>query len=185
MANLNTPLALAMVIAALPLQAAQANDLFKSGPSVFNYNYVELKFIDASGAEGIGLFGSADYKENIALQVDYAGLSGDADFVTGVVTWHKQAARFPQADWLLSGGLQAGDINGNDDAGLILSAGARYAVSDPLEVSGSLSLSTLFDTDLSLNLKALYEVATGFSALVETNLSDDSSIAVGVRFYWR
>ena len=144
-----------------------------------------MKFIDTSGAEGFGLFGSADYKENIALQVDYTGLSGDADFVTGLVTWHKQAAKFPQADWLLSGGLQAGDINGNDDVGIILSAGARYAVSDPLEVSGSLALSTLFDTDLSFNLKALYEVATGFSALVEAKLSDDTSIALGVRFYWR
>ena len=77
------------------------------------------------------------------------------------------------------------DAEGIDDTGVSLGGGIRYAVNDALEVNGMLGLSTVFDTDVTLNLRALYEVSTGFSALLETDLGDGSTLGLGVRFYWR
>ena len=68
---------------------------------------------------------------------------------------------------------------------MFISVGARYAVNDALEVNGALELSTLFDTDLTARIAALYEVSTGFAALVETEIGDDTAIGLGLRFYWR
>ena len=61
----------------------------------------------------------------------------------------------------------------------------RFAVNDALELNGSLNLTTAFDTDISLNIRALYEVATGFSALLETGFGDDTALGLGLRYYWR
>jgi len=61
----------------------------------------------------------------------------------------------------------------------------RYAVNDALEVNGALELSTIYDTDLTAHIAALYEVSTGFAALVEADFGDDTTISFGIRFYWR
>jgi hypothetical protein len=66
---------------------AMSAELFKQGPSVFNYNFLELKYLDADGGDGLGLVGSGDIRPNIALRVDYAEAgSGNVDvaFLTRV-----------------------------------------------------------------------------------------------------
>ena len=77
------------------------------------------------------------------------------------------------------------DVEGIDDTGLFVNGGIRYAVNEPLEVNAALGISTVFDTDINLLLRALYEVSKGFSAFVETDIGGDSSLGLGVRFYWR
>lgn len=166
-----------------------AQDLLKNGPSVFNYNYADAVYIDDDGADGLGLRFSADIRNNYALQVGYSRLgagSFDFDSVSGGVAYHIEAARFPgKADWVFDVSFQTVDAAGIDETGLNASAGLRYAVNDALEVNGAVVLNTLFDTDISLTVRALYEVATGFSALLETDIGDGSAIGLGLRFYWR
>lgn len=188
MNKLKTLGVLALLNSSLIFSNAQAEGLLKSGPSVFNYDYVDLEYIDNDGADGFGLRFSADFKENLAVQVGYSKLSAgrlDFDTLSGGVAYHIQTSNYPQADWVFDAGLQTADSGFNDDTGLYLGAGIRYAVNDALEVNGSVNLNTIGDTDLNINLRALYEVATGFSALLETNIADDSAIGLGLRFYWR
>jgi len=170
------------------LNSAYADSLLKTGPSVFNYDYADLIYVD-DDANGLGLRFSADIRDNYALQIGYTRLSAgrfDYDTLSGGVAYHIEAAKYRgKADWVFDAGFQTADAAGLDETGLYLGAGMRYAVNDALEVNGAVNLNTIFDTDLTLNLRALYEVATGFSALLETGIGDGSSLAVGLRFYWR
>jgi len=169
--------------------SAQAIDLLKSGPSVFNYNFADALYLNDDSADGIGLRFSADIRENYAVQFSYARLSDggfDVDSLAGGVAYHIETARFRgKADWVFDAGLNFVDVESIDDTGIFLGAGIRYAVSDPLEVNGRISISTVFDTDVILSLRALYEISTGLSAFVETDLGDGSTLGLGVRFYWR
>ena len=159
-----------------------AAQLLKKGPSVFNYNFVELKILDS---DGFGLTGSADIQPNIAIRVDFSEIDtdrfGDGSALRFGGTYYIQSKSYPQADWVFGAGLE----NFNSDTGLFISAGTRYAINDALEVNGAIELTTIGDVDFSLNLAALYEFSTGFSGFVGTNISDNSQLLLGVRFYWR
>ena len=68
------------ILAALTLSLtfstqAMAQKFLRTGPNVFNYNFVELKYLDVGSADGFGLVGSADIKPNVALKVEYASLN--------------------------------------------------------------------------------------------------------------
>ena len=173
----------------LLFNSAHAADLLKTGPSVFNYNFADVLYIDEGNLDGIGLRFSADIRENYAVQFEYARISDggfDQDTLVGGIAYHIQTAKFPsRADWVFDAGLEFIDLGGIDDTGIFLGAGIRYAVSDPLEVNGRIGVSTVFDTDVILNLRALYEVATGFSVYLETDVGSRSDLGLGVRFYWR
>jgi len=165
-----------------------AQSFLKTGPHVFNYNYAELKFLDVESADGFALVGSADIKPNLAVKVEYAALSDgsfDSDLLRLGATNYIGSTSYSQADWVFQAGLDFGGGDGDGDTGLFLSGGLRYAVSDALEVNGALELATIYDTDLTAKIAALYEVSTGFAALVEAELGDGTAIGLGLRFYWR
>ena len=50
----------------LLFNSAHAADLLKTGPSVFNYNFADVLYIDEGNLDGIGLRFSADIRENYA-----------------------------------------------------------------------------------------------------------------------
>lgn len=160
---------------------AVAETFFAKGPSVFNYNFVEIKYIDAEGADGFGLVGSGDIKDNIALRVDYISGDNDTDALRLGATYYKQSQRYPRADLNLSAGLDRVE----DEGGIFASVGTRYAFNDLIELNAAIELNTVGDTDLDILLGGFYEVSAGFSALLETNIGDNTAIALGVRFYWR
>ncbi len=161
--------------------ASHAADLFSKGPSVFNYNFAEIKYLDADGADGFGLTGSGDIRDNIALRVDYLSADNDNDALRLGATYYKQSQRYPRADLNFSAGLDRVE----DEGGIFASVGTRYAFNDVIELNAALEFNTVFDTDLNILLAGLYEVSPGFSALLQTSLGDDSVIGLGVRFYWR
>ena len=181
--------AVLVAICGLCFNSATAAELLKNGPSVFNYNFADVLYLNDESADGIGLRFSADIRENYAVQFSYGRVSDggfDQDTLAGGVAYHIAAARFPgKADWVLDAGLVFVDVEGIDDTGLFVNGGIRYAVNEPLEVNAALGISTVFDTDVNLLLRALYEVSKGFSAFVETDIGSDSSLGLGVRFYWR
>jgi len=165
-----------------------AQGFLKTGPHVFNYNYAEFKFLDVESADGFALVGSADIKPNLALKVEYAALSEgsfDSDVLRLGGVNYIGSATYTQADWVFQAGLDFAGGDGKNDTGLFLSGGVRYAVSDALEVNGALEISTIFDTDLTAKVAALYEVSTGFAALAEAEFGDGTAIGLGLRFYWR
>ena len=125
------------------------------------------------------MVGSGDIRENIALRVDY--ISADADGLRLGATYYRQSTQFPRADLNFSVGLDRIE----DEGGVFLSAGTRYAFNETLEVNAAVELSTVVETDLNIRLAGLYEFSSGLSALLETNLGDNSFVAAGVRFYWR
>lgn len=171
----------AFLLAVTPFNSAFASELFSKGPSVFNYNFVEIKYYDADGTDGFGLVGSGDIRENIALRVNYINADNGNDGLRLGVTYYKQSQDFPRADLNFSAGLDRVE----DEGGIFVSAGTRYAFNDIIELNAAVELNTVFDTDLNILLAGLYEVSPGFSILLETNLGDDSVIALGARFYWR
>ncbi len=186
--NVKTKFAIA-ICAMFGFSPAVAEGFLKNGPSVFNYNYVEIKYVDVDGGDGFSLLGSADIKENIALQVEFSQFefgSAEVDVLQFGASYYIQSRSYPLADWVFSAGFErlSGD-RFSSDSGIFVSAGTRYAVNDVLEVNAALELATAGDTDLNLHLAALYEVTPGFSAVLATDLGDDSSLGIGIRFYWR
>ena len=165
-----------------------AQSFLPTGPHVFNYNYAEVKYLDVGSADGFAVAGSADIRSNIAINAEFASLSAgsaDLDLLSiGAVSYIGSKA-YSQADWVFGVGLDFADANGNSDAGVSVRGGVRYALTDALELNGAIELSTIDDADLSLELAALYEIATGFAALVEADIGEDTAIGVGLRFYWR
>lgn len=180
---------LALVIFALAFSThSSAQDFLRTGPHVFNYNYAEVKYLDVDNADGFALVGSADIKPNLALKFQYSTLSAgsfDSSVLRLGAANYIGSTTYRQADWVFEAGLDIAGGDGPSDTGLFVRGGARYAVSDALEVNGALEFSTLYDNDLTAHLAALYEVSTGFAALVEAGLGDDTSIGLGLRFYWR
>ncbi len=167
---------------------SMAQDFLRTGPHVFNYNYAEVKYVDVDNADGFALVGSADIKPNLALKVQYVTLSAgsfDSNLLRLGGVNYVGSASYSQADWVFEAGLDFAGGDGDSDTGLFVSGGVRYAINDALEVNGALEFSTVYDTDLTAHVAALYEVSTGFAALVEAELGDDTSIALGLRFYWR
>lgn len=166
-----------------------AAEFLKKGPSVFNYNFLEAKYIDADGFDGLGLTGSGDIKQNIAVRVDFTQLSSgrfDSSALRLGGTYYIQSQAYPQADWVFGAGLDRYSFDGGgDDSGLFLSAGTRYAINDAMEANATVELTTAGDTDITIRLAGLYEVSTGFSATLGTDIGDDTGISLGVRFYWR
>jgi len=159
-----------------------------TGPHVFNYNYVELKFVDVDSANGFAVAGSADIRPNLAVNAEFAALSAgsaDLDLLRIGVNSYIGSKAYRQADWVFGAGLDFADVNGSNEGGVFANAGVRYALTDAVELNGAVELSTLDDVDLSLELGALYEISTGFAALVEAEFGEDTSIGLGLRFYWR
>lgn len=187
--HLSRPGILAVVISALMFSTqSMAQDFLRTGPHVFNYNYAEIKYLDVDNADGFGLVGSADIKPNLALKVQYATLSAgsfDSNVLRLGATNYIGSSSYSQADWVFEAGLDFAGGDGDSDTGLFVSGGVRYALNDAMELNGAIELSTLYDTDLTAKLAALYEVSTGFAALVEAELGDGNAIGFGVRFYWR
>jgi hypothetical protein len=166
--------------AALFAQPAYA-EIFKKGPSVFNYNLVELKYFDADGVDGFSLVGAGDIRDNIALRVNYVRADSDADGLRFGAVYYIQSQSYPRADLNFAAGLDRVE----DESGVYASAGTRYAFSDVIELNAAVELTTVVDTDLNIQLGGLYELSPGFSALLETTLGDNSAISIGARFYWR
>ena len=108
--------------------------LLKTGPSVFNYNFGDLAYVDDDIADGFGLRFSADIRENYALQVAYRRLSAgslDVDAITGSVAYHIESSRFRgKADWVFDVGIDIIDAESIDETGLNAGAGIRYAITD-------------------------------------------------------
>ncbi len=175
-----------MLLAASTPGTAQ---FLKKAPSVFNYNFVEAKYVDTEGSDGFSLTGSADIRQNIALRFDFQQLSSgpfDVNTLRLGGTYYLQSKSYPRADWVFSGGVERFDFDlGGDDSGLFISGGARYAINDAMEVNAAVELATAGDSDIIIKLAGLYEVYPGFSALLETDIGDASAVALGVRFYWR
>jgi opacity protein-like surface antigen len=187
--HLSRPGILAVIISAILFSTqSAAQDFLRTGPHVFNYNYAEIKYLDVDNADGFGLVGSADIKPNLALKVQYATLSAgsvESNILRLGAANYIGSTNYKQADWVFEAGLDFGGGDVDSDTGLFLSGGVRYALNDAMELNGAIEVSTIYDTDLTAKLAALYEVSTGFAALVEAELGDGSSIRLGVRFYWR
>lgn len=159
---------------------SHAADLFKKGPSVFNYNFAEVAYIDAGSADGFDLVGSGDIQQNIAIRVDFSSVES-ADGLRLGATYYIQSQTYPQADWNFSAGLDRVESEG----GAFISAGTRYALNDLIELNATMQLTTIGDTDLSFHVAGLYEISPGFSAFAGTEIGGGSATRLGVRFYWR
>ncbi len=171
---------------------AQAQDFIKSGPSVFNYNFVEGAYVDVDGTDGIALTGSGDVADNIAILVSYTRVSegsADADGISFGGVYHVKAGNFPMADWVFSGGFERVEVTSgpfsDSDSGLFLSGGIRYGFSEAFEGNATLGLSTLGDTDIGFALRGLYNITPQLSAFAEADIGEDTAIGIGLRYYWR
>ena len=189
MKTLKTVIAGTLFSIAACLNNAQAIGFLKEGPSNFNYNYAEIAYVDFDDDfDGVSLRFSASFHQNYAFRASYSRASAgsfDLDSLFGAVTYHIQSRAYPQADWFLEAGLVAVDLDFDDDVGISLGGGVRYGLSDALELNGNLFLATAFDTDLLIELRALYEFASGFSGFAETTFGDGTTLGLGLRFYWR
>jgi len=78
-----------------------AQGFLKSGPSVFNYNYIDLKYIDVESTDGLNLQLSADIRDNTAFGVTYyRGSSGpiDADTLGLSLSYYIKARALAETD---------------------------------------------------------------------------------------
>jgi len=180
-------LALATIFLVFVFNPAHAQGFLKSGPSVFNYNYIDLKYIDVESTDGLNLQLSADVRDNTAFGVSYyRGGDGpiDADTLGLSLSYYIKARALPETDWIYSLGYSRVEVGRFDDSGINISAGLRKAIHNALEVNASFIISTVGDTDASLQFRALYDIDPRFAAMVEVGFDDATALGIGVRYYW-
>jgi len=178
---------LALVLLVLAFNPAYSQGFLKSGPSVFNYNYIDLKYVDVETTDGVNLQLSADVRDNTAFGVNYyRGSDGpvDADTLGLSLSYYIKARALRETDWIFGLGYSRVEVGSFDDNGLDVSAGLRKAIHNALEVNASFNISTIGDTDASLNFRALYDIDPRFSALVEVGFDDTTDLGIGIRYYW-
>jgi len=72
----------------------------------------------------------------------------------------------------------------DDDVGLNLRGGVRFQATEELELAGGLSVRTIFDEDLGLDLAALYAFNENVSGFLGFDSREDSFVVIGVRYYF-
>lgn len=72
----------------------------------------------------------------------------------------------------------------DDDIGLRFRAGARFQANEKIELAGGVSLSTIFDEDVGLDVQGLYSFNENLAGFVGIDIRDDSVAVIGVRFYF-
>jgi opacity protein-like surface antigen len=183
--NLKRSLLTAVLALGIPLTASAA-DTNKAKPSVFDYNYADIEFIDYdAGDGGLRLSGSYDIKPNFNL---IGGLSFVSDYtqLDIGVGHHSQWYGLENTDLNLFAGLEYGDFDtgffSDSDGGIFFGAGMRTLIVPKLELAGSLSYHTFFDGDFVLSLEGLYRFTPKLHGKLGLDLGDNDTFRLGVRY---
>ena len=204
---MNTLTLLALMLFSDPAAAAGPNAplpgfpryTVSDGPpgSSFRYDYAEAALLlgDFDGLRGGGskhisgpwiAVGRLDYltDEEGSTDIDVILLSGGAGYVHTLEDERIDligSAEIEIAEAEVDGPGGSGD---DDDIGLRFRAGARFQPVDRFELAGGVSLSTIFDEDLGLDVQALYDFKENLAGFIGFDVRDDTVATIGVRFYF-
>ena len=198
---------LALMLLTHPAAAAGPNalllgfssDTLSDGPpgSSFRYDYVEAALLlgdfdglRVGGSKHISgpwiAVGRLDYltEDEGSTEVDVIVLSGGAGYVHTLEDERVDligSAEIEIAEAEVDGPGGSGD---DDDIGLRFRAGARFHPADRFELAGGVSISTIFDEDLGLDVQALYDFKENLAGFIGFDVRDDTVATIGVRFYF-
>ncbi len=162
--------------------------------SDFDYNYAELRFVDADRASGDGLRvnGSFDLDNNWLVvggltTLDFNNNVDSTTFEIGGGYVHNYSS-----DWDLIGTLRFVRVDvdtpfgGGDDNGIALSAGARGWLMPQFELRGAVNHLNLDNSDTYLELAGDYYFTQSFSAGLSLEFAgDDDTFTLGARWFFR
>jgi hypothetical protein len=165
--------------------------------STFHYDYVDTGFalgdldgVQFRGSRHVGgqwvVLGRVEYlsDDNGNVDVNLLLLSGGVGYVVPI-TDLEQPLDFIGSAEVEYGRAEVDTPGGSaddDDVGLRLRGGVRFQATPELEIAGGISLSTIFDEDLGLDLVALYSFKENLAGYVGFEDRDDTLLELGVRF---
>ena len=79
------------------------------------------------------------------------------------------------------------DVIDEDEFGVRLRGGARYAATNEVELFGGVSYSSTLedaDQDFGFDIGALYNIDTDWSAFAEVDFAEETQVGLGVRYYF-
>lgn len=161
--------------------------------STFDYNYAELRFVDADRADGDGLRinGSYELTDNWLVvggltELDFNNNVDSTTFEIGGGYVHDYSS-----NWDLIGTARFVRVDvdtpfgGGDDNGLALSAGARGWLMPQFELRGSVNHLNLDNSDTYLELAGDYHFSQSFTAGLSLEFAgDDDAFTFGARWFF-
>lgn len=165
--------------------------------SSFRYRYAEAALLlgDFDGLRvggtmpvsgpWIGL-GRLDYltEDEGSVDVDIILLSGGAGYVHTLEDERVDLIGSAEIEFAEAEIDGPGGSDDDSDVGLRFRGGARFQPAEKFELSGGLSLSTIFDEELGFDVQALYDFKENLAGFVGFDVRDDTIATIGVRFYF-
>ena len=164
--------------------------------SSFRYKYAEAALLlgDFDGLRVGGTMpvsgpwialGRLDYltEDEGSVDVDVILLSGGAGYVHTLEDERVDligSAEIEIAEAEIDG---PGGSDDDSEVGFRFRGGARFQAADKFELSGGVSLSTIFDEDLGVDVQGLYDFKENLAGFVGFDVRDDTVVTIGVRFY--
>lgn len=169
------------------------NVLSQPQPTHFNYNYLEVSYIDLDepSADGFRFKGSFDVNQNISVIGSYSiAEDGDLDvsFLTAGAAYHMalESPEIDKLDLVFHAEFERAKAevknHSKTDSGLLLGTEARVGLSEAFEVYGDASLRTTGDNDFLVTIGARFEFAPRFQGLMSYEFSDQDILSLGVRY---
>lgn len=160
----------------------------------FSYDYVEggISLGEAVGAEvgfshevegpwiAIGRFLYLTDDES-GVDVDFFGLSGGVGYVHNLQTGLDLVGR-AELEWGYVDASGNGVNDSDDEFGVRVRGGARFAAMEDLELFGNAGFRTIFDSDFVADFGAVYRLESNWSALGRVDIDDDTQFLLGVRY---
>jgi hypothetical protein len=171
---------------AMPVQTLALDD------RNFSYNYIEggVSVGDATGFElgasfdlegpwiGVGRFLYLEDDES-GVDVDFIGLSAGVGYVHPL----QEGVDLVGTAELEYGDVDAGSFGDDDDFGVRLLGGARFAATEQLEIFGNIGYRSIFDGEFGFQLGGRYQVNERWSALARLDVEDDyNQVLLGARY---
>ena len=187
-------LAASILLAAAGFAQAQ-NAALKAQPSNFNYNYLEVTYIDVDepSVDGFKFKGSYDIAPNISVLASLALADNDnVDLTTitigGAYHLALQGTELKQLDLVMHGEIErikweAGKYD-DSDSGLLLGAELRAGITNEFELFGDATLRTTGDDDFLVTIGGRFNFNTQLQGVASYEMSDNDILSLGVRYHY-
>ncbi len=183
--NMKRSLLTAMLALGMPLTAS-ALDLNEAKPSVFDYNYADIEYINYdAGDGGLKFSGSHNIKPNINI-LGGLGFASDYTQLDIAIGHHSKWYGLENTDLNLFVGLEYGDFDGgffsSSDTGIFFGAGMRKLFTPEFELAGALSYHSFFDGDFVFSIEGLYRFKPKLHGKLGLELGDNDTFKLGIRY---
>lgn len=156
----------------------------------FNYNYVEVDYVDIDAPgnvdwDGARIFGSMDIQSNLSLIGSagwYSTEGAHSQQYTGGVGYHMPLMKEVKFDLYINAEIEYADLSYDDDTGVRASGGVRWQALPNLELHGGAVHATTFKSDSGIEGGIRFNVSQEWQLTAHIQRMDEDRVYLGARF---